>query len=166
MNILNDYIEYETFQTRHFIESCRDLTPEQLHQSFDIGQGSLHETIAHLTRNLEAWTDIMLEKPGRQFHRFPDEVDALLAMFDSAMAEFSGHARAIISENRLDDLYVDTREDPPLSQSYGGTILHVLIHTTGHRQEIQHMLQRFGITDPLIDGDYIQWELLKRYNKI
>ena len=48
-------------------------------------------------------------------------------------------------------------DNPPTSKTLGGTVLHVLTHTTVHRWEIQHMLQRIGL-DGLIEGDALGWE--------
>ena len=41
-------------------------------------------------------------------------------------------------------------------------ILDVLTHTTVHRWEIQHMLQRLGLSD-LLEGDALSWEMKHRY---
>jgi uncharacterized damage-inducible protein DinB len=158
MNILDTYLDYETWMLRYFIGRCRDITHEQMHQTFDIGQGSVYDTIGHIIRNLEAWTDLMRGSPIRRLPKFPEDIDACLKRFDAAMKDFTDCSQAIASANRLDDTYLDTLADPPLRKSLGGTILHVLTHTTGHRWELQHMLQRLGLTD-LIEGDVQEWEL-------
>ena len=35
MDILDRYLGYETWTLRHFIERCRELSPDQLHQPLD-----------------------------------------------------------------------------------------------------------------------------------
>ncbi len=156
MNVLDTYLDYETQTLRYFIERCREITPEQMHQAFDVGQGSVYETIGHIIRNLEIWTDLMREVPVRKRPSIPEDVDTCLERFDAAMAYFTEYAKSVASDNRLDDSYVDTRDDPPVRFRFGMTILHVLTHTTGHRWEIQHMLQRLGLSD-LIEGDVQEW---------
>jgi uncharacterized damage-inducible protein DinB len=148
---------------RYFIGRCRDITPEQMHQTFDIGYGSAYVTIGHIVRNLEAWTDLMRGKPRRKLPQFPEDIDACLERYDAAMADFADCARSVAAENRLDDTYLDTIAEPPLRKSLGGTILHVLTHTTGHRWELQHILQRLGLTD-LIEGDVQEWEFRTQTN--
>ena len=55
----------------------------------------------------------------------------------------------------LDETY--EMDNPPVFKTFGGTILHVLTHTTVHRWELQHILQRLGIAD-LIEGDALTWD--------
>ena len=81
------------------------------------------------------------------------------------MSYFKEHAKSVASDNRLDDTYLDTRDNPPTPFRFGDTVLHALTHTTGHRWEIQHMLQRLGVQD-MIDGDLLEWELLSRQNAL
>ncbi len=48
MDILDRYRSYEAWTFRHFIVRCRDLTPSQLLQLFDIGYGTVHATVDHI----------------------------------------------------------------------------------------------------------------------
>lgn len=157
MDILDHYIGYEAWTLRHFITRCHEVAPTQLHQPFDIGHGTLHETIVHIIRNLEIWTDLMREQPVRQLPPLPATVEDYLQRFDPAMADFADCARALVAEERLGATYLDVLDTPPTPKTFGGTILHVLTHTTVHRWEIQHMLQRLGLDD-LMEGDALSWE--------
>jgi uncharacterized damage-inducible protein DinB len=157
MDILDRYLGYESWTLRHFIERCRELSTDQLHQQFDIGNGTVHKTLAHVIGNLEVWTDLMREQPVRAVPPMMDNVDAYLQRFDAAMADFVACAQQLASEGRLDATYVDVLDHPPASKSFGGTILHLLTHTTVHRWEVQHMLQRLGMRD-LLEGDALSWE--------
>ena len=56
---------------------------------------------------------------------------------------------------------MDILDTPPRAKTFGGTLLHVLTHTTVHRWEIQHMLQRLGLND-LIEGDALSWDMRNR----
>src|SRR5262249_16162763 len=141
MDILDRYLGYEGWTTRHIITRCQELTPAQLHQPFDIGQGTLHDTLTHIIRNLEAWLTLMPPEAETQRPPIADNPDAYLERFDAAMADFSHFAREMAAANRLDDTYLDTYDNPPKAKTFGGTILHVLTHTTVHRWEAQHILQ-------------------------
>jgi uncharacterized damage-inducible protein DinB len=66
--------------------------------------------------------------------------------------------RKIRDENRWDERWVDTLEDPPQEKTYGGAILHVITHNTHHRGELLHMLARLGLED-LPEGDLMGWEM-------
>lgn len=164
MDILERYLGYEAWTLRHFIERCRELEPLQLTQQFDIGVGSVAATLAHIIGNLETWTDLMLERPARARAPLPESIDACLERFDAAMADFAACARTLAAADRLDSTYLDVLDDPPTAKSFGGTILHVLTHTTVHRWEIQHMLQRLGLAD-LLEGDALGWEQQELHNR-
>ena len=159
MDILDRYLGYEAWTLRYFIERCRELAPSQLHQPFDIGHGTVHDTINHIIVNIEVWTDLMRERPVRDLPPIAANPDSYLQRFDAAMADFADYARLLAAEGRLDETYLDVLDTPPQSKTSGGTLLHVLTHTTVHRWEIQHMLQRLGISD-LIEGDALGYEYL------
>ena len=156
MDILERYLGYESWTLRYFIKRCYEVSPTQLHQSFDVGLGSVHATLAHIIGNLETWTDLMRERTVRHLPA-PATVDAYLERFDAAQADFVELAHELAVRDRLDDVYLDMLDVPPTLKTFGGTLLHVLTHTTVHRWEIQHMLQRLGLVD-LIEGDALGWE--------
>jgi uncharacterized damage-inducible protein DinB len=157
MDILDRYLGYEAWTLRYFIDRCRQVSPAQLHQQFDISHGTLHATLAHIIGNIEVWTDLMRERPVRSLPPLPETTEDYLERFDAAMADFADCARGLVVEGRLDATYVDVLDTPPEPKTFGGTLLHVLTHTTVHRWEIQHMLQRLGLGD-LIEGDVLSWE--------
>jgi uncharacterized damage-inducible protein DinB len=164
MDILDRYLGYEAWTLRHIISRCAALSPEQLHHPFDMGHGTLHETLTHVIRNIEVWTDLLRERPVRDLPPIPANVEGYLQRFDAAMADFAGCARHLAAGNRLDATYVDVLDNPPKTKSFGGTILHLLTHTTVHRWEMQHMVQRLGVDD-LIEGDALSWEERVRYDE-
>ena len=175
--MLDIYIDYETETTRHFIEKCRELTHEQLHQTFDIGHGTLYDTIVHIIDNTGGWTQLMREVPlGRpsddsegteesgevgeggdaEASGEVNEVDGLLEYYDGVMAYFTGTVQAIVADNRLDGTFEDHRWGDPVTTRLDRAILHVLTHNTVHHSEMQHMLQRLGVTN-MRDGDLMEW---------
>ena len=157
MDILDRYLGYEAWTLRYFINRCREVSPSQLHERFDIGHGTMHATLDHIIGNLEVWTDLMRERPVRHLPPLVETTDGYLQRFDDAMADFANCARTLVAEGRLDETYVDVLDNPPTPKTFGGTLLHVLTHTTVHRWEIQHLLQRLGLRD-LIEGDALSWE--------
>ena len=161
MDILDRYLGYEAWTLRYFINRCRELSPSQLQQPFDIGHGSVHATLDHIISNLEVWIDLMLQRPVRHLPPLPATPDSYLQRFDAAMADFTDCARKLVAEDRLDDTYMDVLDNPPKPKTFGGTLLHVLTHTTVHRWEIQHMLQRLGLND-LLEGDALSWDTKHR----
>ncbi len=157
MDILERYLGYESWTLRHMLARCAELSSDQLHAAFDIGPGSLHATVTHIIRNLEVWTDLMRAREVRSLPPLADNSADYLARFDAAMADFSEWARELAAAGRLDDTYFDVLDNPPQAKTFGGTLLHVLTHTTVHRWEVQHMLARSGLAD-VIEGDALSWE--------
>ena len=165
MDMLDRYLGYERWTLRHFIVRCRELTPIQLHRKFDIGPGTVYDTMNHIIGNIEAWTDLMRERPMRQLPKLPDDIDVWLKRFDGALVDFAYFARLIVASNRLDDTYMDVLDNPPQAKTFGGTILHVLTHTTVHRWEVQHMLQRLGLRN-LLEGDALSWDMRAQHGEL
>jgi uncharacterized damage-inducible protein DinB len=165
MDILQRYLGYETWTLRHMIMRCQELSPEQLHITFDMGHGSLHETLTHVIRNLEVWTDLMRAREVRDLPPITADAALYLARFDAAMADFSDCATTLAEQDRLDETYIDVLDNPPKAKSFGGTLLHLLTHTTVHRWEVQHMLQRLGLPD-VIEGDALSWEWRRLHDEL
>ncbi len=88
-------------------------------------------------------------------------LDDLLGRHDAAAARFAAVARRVRDEDRFDELWVDTIDNPPTIKSYGGAIAHVLTHNMHHRAELLHMLARLGVPD-LPEGDVLSWEAALR----
>ena len=107
MDILDRYLGYEAWTFRHFLVRCREVTPAQLHQPFDIGQGSLYDIITHCIENIEAWTDLLRERPVRELPPLPDDIDVCLERFDAALATDS--SSDIADRQRLPDLALNSR---------------------------------------------------------
>jgi uncharacterized damage-inducible protein DinB len=165
MDILNRLLGHSTWTTQHLLERCRELTLEQLHQPFDIGHKTLLLTAEHVIDNIETWTDLMLQRPIRQY---PADVQAergtlegLIARHQAAADEFNKLAQQLADDNRLDDVYSDFLDNPPRLKTFGGTLAHVLTHNHQHRAEMMHMLTRLGVSD-VIEGDVLGWEATTR----
>src|SRR5581483_1476620 len=112
MDILDRYLGYETWAFRYFIERCREVSSAQLHQQFDIGHGTVHDTLAHVIGNGETWTDLMRERPVR---RLPpaETTSGHLQRFNAAMGDFADCARGLVTEGRFDEMYMDVLDNPP-----------------------------------------------------
>ncbi len=164
MDILDRLIEYDDWTNRHLLSRSLELSDEQWMQAFDIGHGNLLETWRHIVGNLQVWSDLMAERPVRPQDDSMRSIDNLVEWFEQESAAFGTIARRLAADNRLDDFYTDTLDNPPTRKTFGGTIAHVLTHNMTHRGEILHMLQRLGVQN-LIEGDVLSWELMKREGK-
>lgn len=158
MDLLDRLLEHDRWTTRRVLTICCTLPPHQLLQPFDVGPGSLDATLRHMIANIQVWTDLMREEGVRAVDPIRSApIVELAALFESIYAEFAACARAARDENRLDDTYLDTLDNPPKAKSFGGTIAHVIMHDMHHRAELLHMLGKLGVPD-LPEGDVLGWE--------
>jgi uncharacterized damage-inducible protein DinB len=123
----------------------------------------LRKTFDHLIWNMEAWTDLMCERPVRPH---PTRADAtiprLIERLDAAALDLANMTRRIQSTGRLDDLFPDTVDPPPpVWRTFGGGIVHVITHSMHHRAQILNMMRHLGLTD-LPEGDALSWEASRR----
>jgi uncharacterized damage-inducible protein DinB len=158
MDLLDRLLGHDRWTTTQLLEHCRELRAEQWTQSFDLGHQTLAATFQHMIGNVRVWTDLMAQRPVRQFS---DEVlvtaDDLITAWQRAYDDFAILARGIADESRWDATYVDVLDDPPRPKSFGGSIAHVITHNMQHRAELIHMLTRLGLTN-VLEGDVLSWE--------
>ena len=162
MDLLDRLLEHDRWTTRQVLSICRTLPPEQLSQPIAIGHGTIDETLRHMIRNVQVWTDLMCTRPLRP--REPVEradIAELAAIFEATYADFADSARQMRDSNRLDELYPDVLDEPPTFKSIGGTIAHVITHDMHHRSEILNMLGQLGVPS-LPEGDVLGWESQRR----
>jgi|SRR5215207_10383951 len=88
MDLLDRLLEHDRWATTHLLDLCRGLTDAQLDQPFDIGHGTLRETLDHQIPNVEFWTGLMTGQPV-EHQRAPSSLDRLIADHERAYASFS-----------------------------------------------------------------------------
>jgi uncharacterized damage-inducible protein DinB len=158
MDLLDRLLGHDAWTTRELLLRSASLTDEQLDRPFPIGHATLRVTFDHIIWNIEVWTDLMCGRPRRS-HPGPGatSIPRFLDRLDAAYAEFAAVARRIQAEGRLDDTLADTVESPPVMQSFGGCIAHVITHSMHHRAQILNMMRHLGMNE-LIEGDVLGWE--------
>lgn len=85
-------------------------------------------------------------------------VGELIDDHERSYAVFAVFARQVRDEQRLDDAFVDHFGG---HMTFGGAILHVVLHDAEHRAEALHILQRLGAPD-LPEVDHGFWGLTVR----
>ena len=163
MDLLDRLLGHDAWTTGKLFDLAQGLPDEQLDHEFDLGQRTLRNTVEHIVRNIEGWTDLMNEQPIRPRPKDNLSLVELRRRYDLAVVDFGKTARRLRDEQRLDDQYLDTLDQPARAKSFGGTILHVLTHNHSHRTEILHMLERLGVKN-LIEGDVLGWEETQERN--
>jgi uncharacterized damage-inducible protein DinB len=159
VELLDRLLEHDQWATTHLLELCRGLTDAQLDQQFDIGHRTVRETLDHQILNIDFWTGLMTGQPF-DYQRDPSSLDTLIADHERAHAAFAHVARQMRDEERLDDTFRDHYGFP---QTYGGGILHVMLHNEGHRTEVVHIFARLGVPElSQVEVDHGLWDFKRR----
>lgn len=141
------------------LDVCAGLTPGQFGTRFEMGPGSLHDTLTHLIAAQRRWADRLsawplrpsIDRPPRGIPG-PSEyrersVAELIELFEPAAEDLAAIAQRLRSpgglglestvELALDGtVYVMTR---------GAALVHVTVHGAHHRAQCLNMLRRLGV---------------------
>ncbi len=160
MDLLDRLLQHDRWATGQLPKLSTGLTDAQLNQSFDIGHRTLRQTFEHLIFNVEAWTSGM---SGQLADPAPDDdasAAALIERHERTFAAFATLARQIRDAGRIDGTFVDSFGG---QMTFGGAILHVILHDEDHRTEALHILQPLRGPDvPEIEVDHGLWDFVRR----
>lgn len=167
MDVLQRLLDHDRWATGQLLDACAELPDARLDSPFRIGQESLRQTFVHMIFNILAWTALMKEEYDPEMDAVKDEAGSFGAIrlhSVSAYEKFSTFARSVADADRINDLWLDTFDDPPKRKTFGGAILHVITHNMHHRAQIHFMLEETLGVDNVPETDLILWEMLHRNN--
>ena len=155
MDIIDRLLAHDTWTTRQLLLACQTLDDLAFDKTFDLDHASLRMTFEHIIGNMETWTDLLYERSVEK--RTGNSIPALLDRLSDISRDFANITRNIVREQRYDDCFLDTLDDPPKKKTFGGTIGHVITHNMHHRAQIMYMMESVGIKEH-IEGDLLSWE--------
>ena len=159
MDLLDRLLEHDYWATTQLLDLSRDLIDAQLDQEFDIGHRSVRGTFEHIIVNIAFWTGLMIGQPVDE-ERGERSLAALIERHERFYETFATLARRLRDEQFLDDTFIDHYD---ARKSFGGTILHVVLHNAEHRTEAVHILTRLGVAGPPeVDHGLWDYEMLNR----
>ena len=107
-NPIEILLEHDRWATQNIIDVCKTLSPEQFHRRFEMGPGSLHDTVTHIITAIRVWEDVLSTREVRpRLEGTTRSLDELQALFDESAAAFAAVAR----KHPLDETVVRERED-------------------------------------------------------
>lgn len=161
-------LEHNRWATGVVLDLCAKVSEAQWRQRFEIGPGSLHDTLGHIVGAMFRWTDRILGRPVRpsiervEGGHTPDGLKRLLE-------EASEELRGVIAEAKrlgMDGVIEITLPLPAGPTVYrmtrSGAIVHILTHGNYHRAQCINMLRHLkvpGVSDALPDTDVSEWLL-------
>ena len=158
METLDRLLEHDRWATDRLLDLCATLSDEQLDREFDIGHQTIRQTFMHDIYNIAAWTKDITE--SSQEVEFPPDtaIPTLRAWHERAYDAFATFARAIRDAERFDDTFPHEHGG---EMTYGGAILHVILHDEGHRTEVLHILNRLEFPG-VPELDHALWDFVRR----
>ncbi len=162
-DILDRLLGHNAWTTQQLLERARELSPGQYVQRFDIGPGSVHDTLLHIIDVMFGWADRIADRPRRPSLSAEGEpqvrsADELLDLLDAATQELEQTTRMIVDGGRIDEMMSVTYEGRSWEFTRGTALAHVLTHGMHHRAQVFNMMRQLG-EQVDIDGDVIEWEI-------
>lgn len=155
MDLLDRLLAHDSWTTRQLLVACQTLPEEKLDQIFAIDHQSLRNTFVHMIDNMEVWTDLLCERPV--VARTGVTILQLLERLSTISLDLAYIARKVAREQRYDDCFLDTLDNPPRRKTFGGVIGHLLTHSMHHRAQIMFLMEQVGLKEH-IEGDLLSWE--------
>ena len=155
-DLLQILLSHDQWATVQVLDVCEKLSPEQLHRRFEIGPGSLHDTLTHIVGAMRAWTETLagaeprprLEQDGQR--RTPEQLRALL---DESCRDFAEAAR----RRPLGEIVTRRmRDGNSFEITRGAAVAQVTTHAMHHRAQCLNMLRQLGVT-PLPGVSVVEW---------
>ena len=158
-------LRHNAWATREVLCTCACLSDEQWQKRFEIGPGSLHDTLTHVVGAMLRWAD-RIAGPPRTIrssiedgsYRTPAELMVLLAAAEADLEAAATHAQARGLLTTSDVALGDANHRFTL----GAMLMHVITHGVHHRAQCLNILRRLaapGISDRLPEIDVLDWEL-------
>jgi uncharacterized damage-inducible protein DinB len=146
-------LAHDRWATRQILDACSKLTDAQFHQRFEMGPGSLHDTITHMLAAMRTWGDSLSHRDLRpRLEGTKRSIPELSRLLDETYSEFAAIARA----EPLDHAISRAREGKTYTFTRGVVITHVATHGMHHRAQCLNMLRHLGVS-PLPPSSIAEW---------
>ena len=149
-------LSHDRWATAQLLTACGKLTADQFHRRFEIGPGSLHDTLTHIVGAMRSWTETLAEQEPRPRlegdgqRRTPEQ---LLALIEETGREFAAEARRRpLAESATRRL----RDGRTLQLTRGAVVVQVTTHSMHHRAQCLNMLRQLGV-QPLPPSSVAEW---------
>ena len=150
---LLELFNYNSWANDRLLKMADDLGGEQLNRAFEMGPGTIRETLKHIYGAERAWYEQM-EAPG--FESFPHSTHIRdLGELAEAMHGLADARSAWLSSMADGDLIVEFGYEGDDGRHYshtkGDCLLHVANHGIHHRAQLLNMMRHVGVKVRLLD---------------
>jgi len=154
-NPLDILLAHDKWATKQILQACQNISPEQFHQKFDMGPGSLHAATLHILGAMRVWEDVLAGRPQRprlEEDATPKTPAELLGVLDEIADDLAATAKL----HPVEETVTRIRGGKPYTFTRGGVIAQVMTHGMHHRAQCLNMLRRLGVT-PLPPSSVVEW---------
>jgi uncharacterized damage-inducible protein DinB len=158
-DLLRILLSHDRWASGQVLDACARLSDEQLHRRFDIGPGSLHDTLTHMVGALRAWTETLAgaePRPRLEGDGQRRTVDQLRDLLDESWSRFIAEARRRPHDERVTRR---TRDGRTIQMTRAGVIAQVFTHDMHHRAQCLNMLRQLAV-NPLPPSSVAEWAWL------
>ena len=152
MNLLVEFFKHNTMMNDRLLQTCRQLSDEQLGSKIDGTYGTIGATLAHVAGGQESYAARFFgsERPERLAEDPFPGFDVLGERFTRGNALLEQAASKAATEG-----YVEVEGDDPVGRwrmHRSLLLLQAINHGTEHRSQIATILTQLGVEAPDMDG--------------
>src|SRR4051812_8671471 len=133
---LDILLQHNAWATCELIAYCRSLSDDELDRPFEIGPGSIRQTLSHVVGAMERWAKRIggeaLESPPPSSSN--ESADELHRRCNAAQAALRAVAERVSREGRLDEVMsFQSPSHPEFHFTRASALVHVTTHGMHHR---------------------------------
>ena len=149
---LRDLFNYGTWATACVWDTAADLSDEQLDRAFEMGEGSLRKTLAHIYGAERAWYE-RCQGPHADKLPHSSETHKLNDIQEATrrISQMRGDWLATMNDDALDCEVAYTRDGQSHTHPLSDVLLHLCNHGIHQRAQAINMLRRLGQEVPMLD---------------
>ncbi len=152
-------LSHDRWASARILDACGGLAPDQFHRRFEIGPGSLHDTLTHVLAAPRVMTETLAGREPRPRLDADGQrrtADQLRLLLEDVWRDLSAEAR----RRPLQEIVTRTpRDGRTLRMTRGAVLVHVATHGTHHRAQCLNMLRQLGVK-PLPPSSVAEWTWL------
>ena len=162
MNLLMRMVEHHIWLVGQLIDNAASLNDEQLDAPIDLpfegidDDPSIRSLLSRLIGQMHMWNNVIA---GRDYDWSVELGETITSMRERLSREggrFFEEVRRVVTEDRLDETFIDAHREPVEVFTYGGLIAHVLTFAAHRRLLVLGALESAGKTT-LGYGDPRKW---------
>ncbi|MCG3128436.1 MAG: hypothetical protein CHACPFDD_03324 [Phycisphaerae bacterium] len=153
-------LRHNLWATGVLLDDAARLAPEQFHRHFEIGPGSIHDTLRHIIGAALRWSDRISGRPLREsIDKRPEpfgvsELQQRLEQSDKDLRRAAGEVAARGAWGETMEFAVPDGLTYRFSRA--AAMMHVVTHGVHHRAQVLNMRRQLGL--PLLELDLIECE--------